>query len=64
MPMVTSQILKSVDFTKTQKSRYLMNETLLFYSIKKNSLSTHKGLPYGKNSFAADVTFKGEFLVD
>ena len=41
-----------------------MNETLLFYSNKKNSLSTHKGLPYGKNSFAADITFKGEFLVD
>ena len=26
--MMTSQILKSVDFTKTQKSRYLENETL------------------------------------
>ena len=35
MPMVTSQILKFVDFTKTQKSRYLENETLLFLQIKK-----------------------------
>ena len=27
MPMMTSQILKTVDFTKTQKSRYPENET-------------------------------------
>ena len=32
--MMTSQILKSVDFTKTLKSRYLENETFLF-QIKK-----------------------------
>ena len=30
MPMMMSEILKSVDFTKTQKSRYLKNETLFF----------------------------------
>ena len=36
MPMMTSQILKSADFTKAQKSRYLENETLLFLQIKKN----------------------------
>ena len=35
MPMMTSQILKSVDFTKTQKTRYLENETLFFLQIKK-----------------------------
>ena len=35
MPMVTSQILKSVDFTKTQKSKYLESETLFFIQIKK-----------------------------
>ena len=34
MLMMTSQILKSLDFTKTQKSRYLENETL-FLQIKK-----------------------------
>ena len=28
MSMVTSQILKFIDFTKTQKSRCLKNETL------------------------------------
>ena len=34
MPMMTSQILKSVDFTRTQKSKYLENETF-FLQIKK-----------------------------
>ena len=34
MPMVTSQILKSVDFTKMQKSRYLENRTLFFFKSK------------------------------
>ena len=35
MPMMMSQILKSVGFTKTQKSRYLKNATLFFLQIKK-----------------------------
>ena len=35
MAIMTSQILKFVDFTKTQKSRYLENETLFFIQIKK-----------------------------
>ena len=43
--MMTSQILKSVDFTKTQKSRYLENETF-FLQIK--TLTMHQGLLYGK----------------
>ena len=33
--MMTSQILNSVDVTKTQKSRYLKNKTLFFLQIKK-----------------------------
>ena len=33
--MMTSQILKSAGFTKTQKSPYLDNETLFFLKIKK-----------------------------
>ena len=33
--MMTSQILKSAGFTKTQKSQYLENETLFFLRIKK-----------------------------
>ena len=32
--MMTSQILLFVDFTKTQKSKYLKNETLFFLQIK------------------------------
>ena len=32
--MITSQILKSVDFTKTQKSRYVKNKTLFVLQIK------------------------------
>ena len=43
MLMMTSQILKSVDFTKTQKSRYLENETLFLFQIKK-ILIAHQGL--------------------
>ena len=31
--MVMSQILKLVDFTKTQKSGYLENKTLVFLQI-------------------------------
>ena len=34
--MMTSQVLKFVDFRKTQKPRYLENETLYFLQIKKN----------------------------
>ena len=52
MCMMTSQILKSVDFTKTRKSRYLENETLLFL-IKKHI----KGYFIAKNSFVAEVPF-------
>ena len=38
MSMMTSQILKSADFTKTQKSR----------SQEKFFIITHQGLLYGK----------------
>ena len=33
--MMTLHILKSMDFTKTQKSKYLEKETLFFLQIKK-----------------------------
>ena len=46
MPMVTLQMtVKTVDFTKTQKSRYLQNKTLPFL---KNALITRQGVLYGK----------------
>ena len=35
MPMIMSQILKSVDFTKTQKSTYLENAKLFSLKMKK-----------------------------
>ena len=45
--MMTSQILRSVDFTKTHKSKYLENKTL-----KKFMNGASK-----KSSFAAEGTF-------
>ena len=65
MPMITSQILKSVVFTKSLKSRYLDNETFLL-QIKRKSLITLQGLLYGKKSFVAEVTYKNcsiDFIV-
>ena len=47
MLMMMSQTLKSVDFTKTEKSRHLENET--FFFKQKSSLIGHEGLRYGKN---------------
>ena len=46
--MMTSQILKSVDFTKTQKTRYL--EKLFFLQINKRHFMA-------KDSFVEAVTF-------
>ena len=51
-----SQILKFVDFTKTQKSTYVENETL-FFLRKKNSLIIHQGYFTAKNTFVPEVTF-------
>ena len=56
MSMMKSQTLKFVDFTKTKKSRYLEND--FFFLQTKNSLVTREGLPYGKNTFAAQKYFK------
>ena len=46
MPMMMSQILKYVDFTKTQKPRYIENKT--FFFSNKKSLITDQGLLYCK----------------
>ena len=51
--MMMSQILKFVDFTKTQKSTYVENETLFFLRIKKNSLIIHQEPLYGKKYFSS-----------
>ena len=50
--MMTSQILKSVDFTKTQKSTYLENKTLFF--LQKKMLIT-QGLTIAKKGFAVEA---------
>ena len=55
--MMTSQILKSVDFAKTQKSRYLENETSFFFLKKKFINYTSMATLWQKNSFVAGVTF-------
>ena len=56
MPMLTSQILRSVYFTESQKSKSLENETF-FLQIKK-FIKMHQGLLYGKNSFLGNVRFQ------
>ena len=56
MPMMKSQILKYVDFTKT-KSRYLENETLFFLEIKKIHQLHIKGYFMAKKCFVVEVTF-------
>ena len=57
MAMMMSQTFKSVDFTKTQKSRYLKNETF-FLLMKKLINCTSRATLWEKNSFVAEVTFK------
>ena len=55
--MMMSQILECVDFIKTQKSRYLENETLYFSSNIKNHELHIKGYFIAKNSFVAEVKY-------
>ena len=54
MSIMTSQILQFVDFTKTQKSKYLESETLLFLQVKKFINYTSRA-----NFFLVEVTFDG-----
>ena len=58
MPMMTPHILKSADFMKTQKARYLENKTLFFSSYKKINLLHIKSYVMAKNSFSTEITFK------
>ena len=46
--MMKSQILKSIDFIKTQNPRYLENETFFIETKKFTKLITYQGLIYGK----------------
>ena len=56
MPMMTPQVLKSVDFTKTEKSRYLENETF-FLQIKVSINYTSTVTLWQKYSFEEEVNF-------
>ena len=57
MLMMASQILRSVHFTKTQKSRCFENRTLFF--LEKNKLFiAYQGLLYCKKVKVAKVTFE------
>ena len=57
--MMMSQILKSGDFTKTQKSRYLKKETLFLLQIKELINCASKATYFmAKNSFVVEVTLK------
>ena len=58
MSMMTSQILKSVDFIK-KKSRYLENKRV-FLQIKKIHSLHIKSHFFAKTSSVAEVTFKLE----
>ena len=51
MLMMTSQILKSADFTETQKSWYLENKTRFFLQIKKFIKYTSRATLYNKEQF-------------
>ena len=57
MSLMKSPILKFVDFTKTQKSRYLENETLFFLQIKKFINYTSRTTLWHKILFVAEVIF-------
>ena len=56
MLMMTSHILKFVDFAKTQKSRYLVNETLSLLQIKKINCTSRATLWQAKNIAKAQLT--------
>ena len=57
MSVMTSEILQFLDFIKTQKSKYLLNETLFFLQ-KKKLLITHQGLLYGEKYFCSEGNLK------
>ena len=55
--MMTSQISTCVEFTKTQKSRYLKKETIFFLPIKKFINYISRATLWQKNTFVSEITF-------
>ena len=56
--MQQSQDFTVVDFTKTQKPKYLKNETF-FLQIKKFINYASRATLWQKNTFVAEVTYNG-----
>ena len=54
--MTMSQVLKFADLPKTQKPKYLENETIPILEMKK--FVTPQGYNMAKNSFLSEVTFR------
>ena len=57
MPIMKPQILKSVNFTKAQKSRSLREQNIFSSHKKIKKQIAHQGLLYGQKGFVAEVTF-------
>ena len=60
---MTSQILKSVDFTKAEKFWYLEKEKSFFIEIKEFINYTSRATFWQKNSFVAEAIFNIRFVV-
>ena len=58
MHMMTSQILKSLDLTKIQKSGYLENKALFFLQMIKFINCASIVTLWQKNCFVVEITFK------
>ena len=57
MSLMTSQILKFVNFTETQKSRCLEKKTFFLQVKKFNNYISIKGYFIAKNNLVPEVTF-------
>ena len=55
--MMTSQISTCVEFTKTQKWRYLKKEKIFFLPIKKFINYISRATLWQKNTFVSEITF-------
>ena len=55
--MMTSQISTCVEFTKTQKCRYLKKEKIFFLPTKKFINYISRATLWQKNTFVSEITF-------
>ena len=64
MLMMMPEILRSVHFTKTQKSKYLENKTLFFLQIKKFINNTSRATLLRIRIFVTDIDLKKKVFYD